>query len=357
MNNSYDWLSNNCLWVLSPLDAIQQEALDYFDAHGSRQKPYAECLAAYTEAPEDEEAPVISGITNWNTYTTSATFSITDNEWITSVTLDGESLASRTNVTVTEIGTHTLIAKDAANNTTTVSFTIKAKTTSWWGGWGWYYVIPEEDDDDQWEQEQEREEVKVWWWISEEKAKEIVEVVVWWWTRTVTVTREIKEAYEFAKEKKITTTEDIEEFDLEWKLIRMHLAKMISEFAVEVMWKKEMTEWVEGCENFEDMKNETEEMQKYATMACKLGLMWRNGEQTAPQKKFNPTVEVNRAQFGTILSRLLRWQQYAAKEWESYYGEHLQALKESGIMTMIDPEMSELRWWVALMLYRVWRNK
>jgi hypothetical protein len=49
------------------------------------------------------------------------------------------------------------------------------------------------------------------------------------------VTREVKDAYEYAKEKKITTTEDIEEFEPEGKLIRMHLAKMVSEFAVEVM--------------------------------------------------------------------------------------------------------------------------
>jgi hypothetical protein len=137
-------------------------------------------------------------------------------------------------------------------------------------------------------------------------------------------------------------------------LIRMHLAKMVSEFAVEVMWKTEKTEWVEWCENFQDMEGETEEMQKYATMACKLGLMWRKADQITVSENFNPTREVNRAQFGTILSRLLRWDKYAVRGEEKwYYEDHLQALKEEWIMSITDPDMEELRGRVVLMLYRV----
>jgi hypothetical protein len=136
-------------------------------------------------------------------------------------------------------------------------------------------------------------------------------------------------------------------------LIRMHLAKMISEFAINVMWR-EIEEEIPWCSEFEDMGSENEEMNKYATMACNLGLMWRESDQKSTQKIFNPKMIVDRAQFGTILSRLLRWDTYATDDSVRFYKNHLQALKERWIMTMIsDPFMEELRWWVILMMYRV----
>ena len=88
-------------------------------------------------------------------------------------------------------------------------------------------------------------------------------------------------------------------------------------------------------------------------MACKLGLMGRESDQQTVAKKFNPNEWVNRAQFGTILSRVLRWNAYATDDSIKYYEKHLNALKENKIMTVIEPEMEELRWRVVLMMYRV----
>ncbi|GHV23317.1 hypothetical protein FACS189428_6670 [Clostridia bacterium] len=67
---------------------------------------------------------------------------------------------------------------------------------------------------------------------------------------------------------------------------------------------------------------------------------------------FQPYATVSRAQFGTVLSRLLRQNTYAGGK--PYYAKHLQALKENGIMTQIDtPEARvELRQRVRLMLMR-----
>ncbi|MDR2540993.1 MAG: hypothetical protein LBD11_04360, partial [Candidatus Peribacteria bacterium] len=67
---------------------------------------------------------------------------------------------------------------------------------------------------------------------------------------------------------------------------------------------------------------------------------------------FQPYAVVSRAQFGTILSRLLFGNTYAGGK--VYYSNHLQALKEKGILTQIDnPEARlELRQWVRLMLMR-----
>jgi hypothetical protein len=67
---------------------------------------------------------------------------------------------------------------------------------------------------------------------------------------------------------------------------------------------------------------------------------------------FQPYAQVSRAQFGTVLSRLLYGNEYAGGK--PYYAKHLQALKENGIMTQLDdPEARmELRQWVRLMLMR-----
>jgi hypothetical protein len=67
---------------------------------------------------------------------------------------------------------------------------------------------------------------------------------------------------------------------------------------------------------------------------------------------FLPNERVDRAQFGTILSRLLYGNTYNGGK--PYYVKHLQALKENGIITQIDnPEWrQELREWVRLVLMR-----
>jgi hypothetical protein len=91
---------------------------------------------------------------------------------------------------------------------------------------------------------------------------------------------------------------------------------------------------------------ESSKMKDYATKACQLGLMGMDMEY------FQPYLMVSRAQFGTILSRLLWQTTYAGGR--SYYVRHLQALKDNGIMNDIanPEEKQELRQRVWLMLMR-----
>jgi hypothetical protein len=65
-----------------------------------------------------------------------------------------------------------------------------------------------------------------------------------------------------------------------------------------------------------------------------------------------PNKKISRAEFGTVLSRLLYGTLY--NSWIPYYANHLQALKEHWIMTQItNPEKQiELRQRVRLMLMR-----
>ena len=68
-------------------------------------------------------------------------------------------------------------------------------------------------------------------------------------------------------------------------------------------------------------------------------------------EKFNPNGIVTRAEFGTVLSRALWGDLYDGAN--PYYADHLNALKEEGIMTNIsNPNMTEVRGYVMLMMQR-----
>jgi len=165
-------------------------------------------------------------------------------------------------------------------------------------------------------------------------------------------TPELNEAYIFGFSHNITTINDCQRANLTWTLIRSHMAKMISNFALNVLGHQVNTGI--NCE-FTDISQESEEMQFFAKTSCQLWLMWLYSDGT-PNTKFDPKDIVTRAQFGTVLSRLLRWNENNLILWEniSRYSKHLQALQSAGIMNKINTHYNpELRWWVMLMLMRV----
>jgi hypothetical protein len=164
---------------------------------------------------------------------------------------------------------------------------------------------------------------------------------------------ELNKAYLYSYRAWITTIPDINRADMMWWLYRKHMAKMISNYAINVLWKIP-DESVE-C-NFVDMDYEDTEMQQYAIMSCQLWLMWLKSDWT-PSNKFYPGGIVTRSQFGTALSRLLYWDSHNASVGENRYEQHLTALKNNAIMTQIsNPNMTEKRWYVMLMLMRAWIN-
>ncbi|MEI6426281.1 MAG: hypothetical protein WCO66_02905 [Candidatus Absconditabacteria bacterium] len=153
--------------------------------------------------------------------------------------------------------------------------------------------------------------------------------------------QEMNQAYIFAYTKKITTKINIETADMEGDLIREHLAKMISNYAINVLGKKPDPKAV--CE-FSDISNESNELQGYMQLSCQLGLMGRGIEE------FDPRGNVTRAQFSTILSRLLYGE--TNEGGNPYYAKHMAALKQKGILKNTDPSLQELRGYVMLMLMR-----
>ena len=158
---------------------------------------------------------------------------------------------------------------------------------------------------------------------------------------------EILDAYQWAYEHNVTTMVTLRDAMPEGVVTRGHLAKMVVNYATNVLWQK-LPEKVPSECRWKDWAKawESDEIKDYAVKACSLWLMWLDMD------KFQPGLRVTRAQFGTIMSRLLWWKKYA---WGTpYYRKHLNALKASNIMTQIwNPEWRvELRQWVWLMLMR-----
>ena len=154
-------------------------------------------------------------------------------------------------------------------------------------------------------------------------------------------------AYTWAFENGITTINDIEKAKLSDWLTRAQLAKMMSQYMTNVLWKTpaeaEKVEYVDVDESLGDLAD-------YIQTAYAYKIMWINADGT-PIKKFNPKGQVTRAEYATVFSRVLYGDKYNKTEWK-YYEDHIKALKEAEILTKDDPTIKEVRGWVMLMMYR-----
>jgi hypothetical protein len=126
------------------------------------------------------------------------------------------------------------------------------------------------------------------------------------------------------------------------ELTRGQLSKMISNWAEAELGTK--IDETAAC-SFSDADQAEGDLATYVKKACQMGLMGQGIE------KFRPNDKVTRGEFGTTLSRALWGDKYDGAN--PYYANHLEALKEAGIMTKIDnPNQMEVRGWVMLMLER-----
>lgn len=234
-----------------------------------------------------------------------------------------------------------------------------AQAPSGWGGWGYYNTLPPKDicpnDKDC---SATYYDGLCWTCPSITTTGSISiplrpSIAVSWDISNSPYSHEINEAYQRAYSIGITTIPTIQKANLTGTLIRKYAAKMISEFAINVL--KHTPDNLVIC-NFNDLSGETFEVIYYAKLACKLGLMWLKYDGT-PDTKFSPDGQITRAQFGTILSRLLYGSTYNNTDPNNRYQSHLKALKTAGVMTNIThPTMVELRGRVLVMMMRVNTN-
>jgi len=162
-----------------------------------------------------------------------------------------------------------------------------------------------------------------------------------------TYSTEFQEAYEFAKWNWITTMSTIQEANMNGKLTRIAMAKMLSQYAMNVLWQKPANLVTPKFNDVTDKQNS--DYDNWVTLSYQLGIMWQN----MPNNKFRPNDEVTRAEFATALSRMV----YHTSDWEykstpKYYIHHMEKLIKEWIVTKDDPSMKELRGYVMIMLMR-----
>lgn len=162
---------------------------------------------------------------------------------------------------------------------------------------------------------------------------------------------EYPSAYTRAFNNWITTQPTIDKANMNKSITRIELSKMISNYAINVLNKKPDTS--KKCE-FSDISDSLNtQYDNWVTNACQLWLMWQW------ITKFRPKDKVTRAEFWTILSRLLYWDKY--NWWKPYYKKHLNQLYIRWIMTNIsNATWNEVRGNVMVMLKRsetLWNHK
>ena len=163
----------------------------------------------------------------------------------------------------------------------------------------------------------------------------------------VSFTKEQKDAYIFAKENWITTKDTIQLAQMNGKLTRIAMAKMLSQYAMNVLWQTPDTS---KTIKFKDVSNKKDaDYDNWVTLAYQLWIMWQN----MPWNKFRPNDEVSRAEFATALSRLLyQTTDGEYKSTKEYYIPHMAKLYNEWIISNTDPSMAERRWYVMIMLMR-----
>ena len=163
-----------------------------------------------------------------------------------------------------------------------------------------------------------------------------------------THTKEENDAYSFAKSNGITTTDSIDNAKMNTELTRIQMAKMLSNYAINVLWQEpDVSKWTI---KFDDVTNKMDKQYDNAvTKAYQLGIMWQN----VKNNEFRPNDEVTRGEFASALSRLL----YQTEEWNykwtwKYYVPHVARLYNEWIINKTDPKIKEKRWYVMTMLMR-----
>lgn len=294
----------------------------------------------------------LTDVSNWSAWTisfravTSNLLDIGDTLFvysaISSANNDPEVTNDQTNATIT------IDAEAVITEETTPS---SPSAPAWWGWWaGW-------DNSSQTTQESTTTNASV----NEEQPGQEETLTLSWFVPTSSITNtmilpktdtcapaeELFSAYTFAFNKSITTMKTIAEARMCDGVSRIELAKMMTNYAINILEKTPNTSIT--C-SFNDIANQSAEMQWYAEKICQLSIMGLEQDGSAAAN-FNPTQKVDRATFATAFSRLLYGNKNNAAT-GSWYAAHIQALKEAGILKNTDPTIQELRWYIMLMMMR-----
>ena len=189
---------------------------------------------------------------------------------------------------------------------------------------------------------------KLWNIVDSGKVLTVTTVLSPWFANKFSIYKNI--AYDFAFNNQITTMPTVEQADMYWSLDRIAMAKMISNYAINVLW---LIPNSNGNCTFKDVPSDVNEAYDYwVTKSCQLWLMWQW------IKDFRPYDKVTRAEFATVLSRLVNRDSDDLARLNSadpYYTEHMKYLENNWIIddvVKLSISNNEIRWYVMLMLMR-----
>jgi hypothetical protein len=160
-------------------------------------------------------------------------------------------------------------------------------------------------------------------------------------------TTEAIEAFDFASNNWIISATNIRSSDWEWYLNRISMAKILSQFAISVLWiQPDEDKYTSFYDVSEDLNRQYD---NWVLLAYQLWIMW------VWTHYFRPYDRVTRWEFATAISRMI----YHIEDWnnwEAYYYPHLNKLRNEWILTNTDPNRIEKRWLALIILKRIADN-
>ena len=226
--------------------------------------------------------------------------------------------------------------------------------SGWWGRWGsssksdteadTHWAADDQKDTDKDKKTEEKQENTQ----NENKSETPTPQNNQWNKWSNSASNEVQQAYNFVHSYGITNKTSVENAKMDNTLTRIQMAKMLSQYAINVLGKEpDVSKWVI---RFSDVTNKmNKDYDNWVNLAYQLWIMWQNMK----DNKFRPNDEVSRAELVTALSRLL----YSTSDGEykstwKYYVNHMEKLKKEWIITKDNPKMKEKRWYIMLMLMR-----
>lgn len=163
---------------------------------------------------------------------------------------------------------------------------------------------------------------------------------------------DLMSVYLWALDNWITTWKSLEEALPDGYIERWEMAKLVVDFVENVLWKEAPSEIPSQCTRWDEKEWWSSEIWLYAKKSCALWLMG------IYMKNFKPNKLLDRAEFGTIVSRILWWEKFNipnATNDNKYYVKHLNEVKKENLITKIEnpQQIKELRKWIWMVLKKI----
>ncbi len=158
---------------------------------------------------------------------------------------------------------------------------------------------------------------------------------------------EMQDAFDFAINNWLISASSIRSADMDWYLTRIWMAKILSQFAINIVWMK--PDYNKYNTYYDVSESLDAQYDNWALLAYQLWIMWIDTHY------FRPYDYVTRAEFATAVSRMV----YNTEDWRNnraYYEPHLNKLRDEWILTNTNPNRIEKRWLALIILNRIANN-